>query len=529
MVSVLIYILIGSYAGRKVKGVEDYYVSGRNAPTILITGTLFASMLSTNGFMGDTAYCYGGNITTMILLNTLCACGYILGPLFFGRYIRRAKVNTMPSYFGQRFNSRRIRRFAGLTTIVSLAAYLLSVIQGTGILMQTLLGYDRITCLVIAWFCITCFTMYSGSKGVILTDTLMCIFFLIATMVAGPYVFSAAGGLGDLVANLAANPNTPEGLLDYHGNTGGGSVFDIVWYAVTMGIIWLIAVSVSPWQAGRNLMARNEHVTFRSGAVSCLLTIFFLFYLYVMAISMIQINPGMAQPEQVIIWAATEVMPKFIGVLLLTGIMTAGLSSASTFLSVISFSLSSDVLDLDFKSEASHLNFTRIMVLVVGVVALVLACLNLSTIRIITWFASTILAASWGYVAFASIWSRKLTERGAYYAMVGGFAGYFVCKLLKELAGVPFNNIFDPFFIGVVVSVVLGILGSRGQTRSREETEFQAGLHVIPRGETLVADYRRDRIYGWLLVFAGVALSTFLIINWALPYNAILGREVLPF
>ena len=78
-------IVVGIWAGRSVKDVNDYYVSGRNAPTILIAGTLFASMLSVNGFMGDQGWCYSGNITTLVLLNSMCAMGYIAGPLMFGR------------------------------------------------------------------------------------------------------------------------------------------------------------------------------------------------------------------------------------------------------------------------------------------------------------------------------------------------------------------------------------------------------------------------------------------------------------
>ena len=45
VVSILVYIVVGIWAGRSVKDVNDYYVSGRNAPTILIAGTLFASVL----------------------------------------------------------------------------------------------------------------------------------------------------------------------------------------------------------------------------------------------------------------------------------------------------------------------------------------------------------------------------------------------------------------------------------------------------------------------------------------------------
>lgn len=49
IISVLIYLVVGLLAGRRVKDTSDYYVCGRNAPTLLITGTLFASMLSVSG------------------------------------------------------------------------------------------------------------------------------------------------------------------------------------------------------------------------------------------------------------------------------------------------------------------------------------------------------------------------------------------------------------------------------------------------------------------------------------------------
>ena len=62
IISVLIYLVVGLLAGRRVKDTSDYYVCGRNAPTLLITGTLFASMLSVSGFTGDQGWCYSGNI-----------------------------------------------------------------------------------------------------------------------------------------------------------------------------------------------------------------------------------------------------------------------------------------------------------------------------------------------------------------------------------------------------------------------------------------------------------------------------------
>jgi sodium/pantothenate symporter len=64
-------------------------------------------------------------------------------------------------------------------------------------------------------------------------------------------------------------------------------------------------VGISPWQAGRNMMAKSEHVAMRSSTIACLCTTIFLTYLYLMSISVITRIPAMEDPNRVIIWAAS--------------------------------------------------------------------------------------------------------------------------------------------------------------------------------------------------------------------------------
>lgn len=529
IVSIAIYLLVGVYAGRRVKDTNDYYVSGRNAPTILIVGTLFASMLSVTGFMGDQGFCYGGNITTMVLLNTICACGYVAGPLLFGRYLRRSECNTMPEYFGERYQDLKIRRMAGLITIISLTAYLLSSITGVGILMEELTGLSYETCLFLAWLCFTGFTFYSGSKGVILTDTLMFLVFLVASIIAGPYIFKAQGGVGSLLENLINNPHAPSGVLDYHGNiaaTGATDAFGAVMYAVMMGIVWMITVSVSPWQAGRNMMAKSEHVTFRAGALAAIGTSVFLLYLNLESVAVINVNPHLEDPQRVLVWASFEVLPKMVGTLLLAGIMAAGLSSASTFLSVVGFSVSSDLIKKEFKDEKEELHFNRIVMLVVGIIALLLAYLGLGSMRVIAYFASTVIAASWAVPAIGSVVSRKLSATGARWSMVAGFFGFIISKCLVGFHVAPFdrilNNFLNPFFVGIYLSILFAVLGSKKYPRSAKEGEYHKQLMVVPRAERVKEDYRRDRVYGYIMVIAGIVTTCILLLGWALPYNGLI-------
>lgn len=518
IISIILYIIIGTYAGRSVKDVDDYYVSGRNAPTILIAGTLFASMLSTNGFMGDTAWTYTGHITAMVMINALCAAGYIFGPLLFGRYIRRAEVITMPQYFGDRFNSKRVRQLAGITTIISMTAYLLAVLQGTTLLMQELTGMSLLVCLIISWVCFTSFTFYSGSSGVILTDTVMFIIFIGATLIAGPYIFKEAGGLSTLVQNLLASADTPKDLLAYHGNLDGGTIFQSMSYMITIGLVWLITVAVSPWQASRNLMAKNEHVTFRAGTVAAICTTIFLTFLYLMAISMNLINPNIVPTEKVMVWAAFNVMPKIIGVLVLTGIMAAGLSSASTFLSVLGFSATSDVYDFKFRDDKHQLNTSRIIMLIISLIALILAYFNPPAIRVISWFASTIIAASWGPVAFASVWSNKITEKGAFLGMLFGFLGQIGAESITRFTSASLTGVFHPFFIGIYLNILGIYFGSKTSKVTSEETAYHEKMHIIPESELDPKDYKTDRLFGNILMASGVFTSVILVIFWVIPY-----------
>ena len=67
LVSLFIYVAVGNYAGRRVKKVDDYFVAGRRAPTLLIVGTLVASVLSTNIFLGETGFVYDGQAGPYLL------------------------------------------------------------------------------------------------------------------------------------------------------------------------------------------------------------------------------------------------------------------------------------------------------------------------------------------------------------------------------------------------------------------------------------------------------------------------------
>ena len=518
LAALVAFFAVGIIAGRMVKDTNDYYVSGRNAPTILIVGSLIASFLSTGAFLGDTGEVYSGFFMGIVIVGIIQATGYIYGAGFFGKYIRRSEVSTLPEYFGTRFKSLKLRRLSALIMLVSVSAYLLSAIQGVATLLNSITGYSYSTCVIIVWLAFTSFTIYSGSPGVLLTDTIMFMVFLLAALVAVPFIVNAAGGWFSGIAALA-NCETMPGIISWSGNldylypTGAAN---LAW-AVTYGIVWALVVAISPWQTSRYLMARDEHVVVRSSVWSSMGVMTVTVALYFSA-AFIRILNGGLDGSKALIWAAMNVLPPVIGVMMLIGISAAGISSASTFLSLIGFSAVSDIAPQDYDDDKKKLNLSRAAMLAASLVILVLAYLNPPHIFIIMYFGGTVIASSWSVVAFGSVWSCKLSERGAYLGMLLGFLGCVCSKIFYSVTDIVPPIYLDSFFIGIALSIIGAVIGSVYSKPGADEIAQREALFVAPTGENDAAENRRDHRL-WL-VYLGFAIfvGLFFLFMYALPY-----------
>ena len=524
ILAIIVFIIIGILAGNKVKDTNDYYVAGRRAPVILIVGSLIASFLSTGAFMGDTGEVYSGFFMGIVIVGIIQASGYVYGAGLFGKYIRRAKVNTVPEYFGKRFDSSRIRKLSSFTLIVAVTAYLLSAIQGVSTLMTQITGLDYRICVVVAWVAFTVFTVYSGSMGVLITDTIMFLVFLIAALIGIPFIIKEAGGWIEGIVALA-NSSTNPGIISWSNNlsylypTGSQN---LVW-AVVYGIVWAIVVMVSPWQTSRYLMAKNEHTVMRSSVFASMGVVTVTMLLYFSAAFVYKINPNLDDASTCIIWAAINCMPLIVGVVMLTGILSAGISSASTFLSLIGTSLTNDILkNNDRENIKRSLKFSRITMGIVSILVLIIAFFNPPQIFWIMYFGGTVIASAWGIVALASVWIKKMSEAAAFYGMLLGFLGCVVSKSIAAIYGITLPIYLDPFFIGIVFSVIGILIGNSLKNATKEDMDRYEQLHIRPESEKIKEEDKKTHNLMWIYLLFGLALGAVFVFAYAIPYiNAI--------
>ncbi len=522
-ISLLIYIVIGSYAGRSIRQLDDYFVAGRRAPTLLILGTLVASVLSTAIFMGEAAFTYNGQLGPYILFPGIAVTGYMLGALFFGVFIRRSRAPTVADFLGDRFQSRRVQQFAGFTIILGLGAYLLVVTQGAALLLTDLTGLPYVVNLMVAWFSYTLFTMYSGSKGVIITDTLMFLLFLFATLFFVAYIVDGFGGITTSITDLT-RLEVKQGIASWTGIIGEGTewptAFDFVIWMVVMDLAWGMVYAVGPWQASRHLMARDEHVVLRAAILACFSVILLQMLIYGIGGLMNLARTDITPSETVLIWAAQNIVPDVLGAFLLAGIVAAALSSASTFLSLVGFSISNDIGP---RPLALTVGTTRRIMLITSVVVLVCCYFFPPNIFWFMLFIGTVFASSWGPVGLMSVWSKRITKDAAFWGMVTGFFMNVIPATIDYLGWYELQE-YTPAVVGATASlIVIAIVSARGQV-SREEKLYRLQLHRTPPSDIDRARTMKTLLAPLGLIAYGCAMPFLLVKYYVIPYQVGTGE-----
>lgn len=523
-VSVLLFVAVGSYSGRQVRELDDYFVAGRRAPTFLIVGTLVASVFSTSIFLGEAGFTYDGQMGAYILLPGIAVSGYVYGALLFGTYLRRSRATTVADFLGQRFNSRRVQRVAGITIILGLGGYLLVVTQGAAILLSDLTDLSYPQALLGAWLSYTLFTLYAGSRGVIITDTMMFLLFTVATVAFVIYIVQDLGGVATAVESLSSS-GVKAGITSWTGVIGPGTdwptaVDFLIWFVV-VDLAWGVVYAVSPWQASRHLMARDEHVVLRGAIYACFAVIILQILIYGIGGLINLLNPDIAPSETVIIWAAKHGVPELLGALLLAGIMAAALSSASTFLSLVGFSVSNDVTR---EGMELTLGKTRAAVLLTGLSVLAISYWVPPNVFWIMLFIGTVFASSWGPVGFMSVWSKRITAAGAFWGIVCGFVGNVLPAALEAAGWIALPSYLHPAVLGTSASLLAIFLVSRRGQVTAQEAAFRQRLHQTPAADRDLGRTRRTLVAPLLLALYGL-LMPMVLLNWYVrPYQAAAGE-----
>ncbi|WP_158736400.1 sodium:solute symporter [Alteribacillus sp. YIM 98480] len=496
---IFLYIGIASLLAKYIKNSNDFYVMSNRGTTLLITGTLLASFLSSSTFMGIAGIVYENGPPIFLLVFTSWI-GVVLAALYTGRQLRASGCKTMPDFLEYRFGSS-VRIIGTIIMLVGLIGYGLIQLMGAGVVLTSITGLSYELMIILFIGVLLIFGALGGMWAVIVTDTVMCITFIIATFYIAPAGIIESGGLTAITETLyRENP--------LYFSSGGAVLQAPIGWSVGQFALWALFMAAAPWLATRVLPAKNDFVVMKSAIWSILLATMMVTILYLGVFAVRVLNPAIDPPDGVLIWMAQTLVNPVVGGIGIAGIMAAILSTTSTIFIFAGFALSRDLYERMSKRELSDkekIGAARISQAIIAALMLVIALMQPVSIYWIGAWAGALFAVSWLPVLVAGFHWKKANKYGIISSMIGGTISYILLYQMVERWGtftLPYG--IDPVIPAVIIScALLYVVSITGKTEQSYIENYEKMKAVSLNEETLnqfegkrsalVKDYKSTR------------------------------------
>lgn len=257
----LIMIIIGKVINNRVQTSSDYLVGGRQLPTWLITGTLFATFWGGGTMMGSTGAAYHDGILGTIADPFGAGLALILLGVFFVSYIRRLNVNSIGEIYAIRY-SPLVSYIASILMVPTYILWTAVQIIAIGKVMNIIIGLNYTYAIVISAIVVIAYTYLGGILAVVWTDAIQMGIILLGLIILVPKSIDYVGGMSVISAS------TPDGFWSFipkDRSIVGWLTYIAAWVGMALGNI------PSPDIAQRAFSSKNEKVAKKSSIISGIL------------------------------------------------------------------------------------------------------------------------------------------------------------------------------------------------------------------------------------------------------------------
>ncbi len=415
----LAVITVGLVSRRKARGVDDFFVAGRKGSSLFITGSLLATIVGGSATVGMAGLGFTWGLTGVWWL-LAGSIGLVVLGIFFARRVREFGLYTLPELV-EKLYDKRVALAGSVLIVVAWLGIIAGQIVAAGKIMSVLGIGDPLLWMVVFTAVFIVYTMLGGQYAIIHTDTLQMVVIFAGIFGGLALLLSRVGGFGGLVSSLP-----PEKFA-----FPISSEFDSYQLVSLLLLVGLTYV-VGPDMYSRLFCARDGRVARASVFWAALLIIPFALGITAIGMGAFSLFPEIA-PEQAFPTVIREVLPPFLGGVVLAALLCAVMSSADTCLLSASTILTVDVIKRFRPSldQSKVLPLSRWGILVLGLGSLVLAWRLGGVINSLL-FAYTVYSAGLILPVIAGFYRNRLkvTPLGALAAVVGGGSAALISKLL---------------------------------------------------------------------------------------------------
>lgn len=453
-ISVLVYavvmILIGVYAARKVKNIQDYVLAGRSLPFYMALSTVFATWFGSESILGAGSKFAEGGFSNVLEDPFGAGLCLIIAGIFFNRKLYRLNFLTIGDYFKHRYNTI-IAIFLSAVIIVSYFGWVAAQFLALGVVLHTIIPALSITSWVlIAALVVTVYTIMGGMVSVALHDTVQSAIIIIGLLAVLVSVLPLVGGVSGFMDII------PEGHLDIFPHTDSMLAWVIFFTALmTQGFGSIPQQDIYQ----RAMSARNEKESMWASIIGGLL--YFTVVMIPIAIATIarHLYPEIiAVDSQLLIpRLINEHTSSLLQIVFFGALISAILSTASGALLAPATLLSENIIKPFFKDMGDVL---RMMIIKVGVVIVALGGIVLASnpdahiYELVGNAYSVTLVAGFIPLAFG-LYSSKVNSFGAMVSVVLSISAWLIAEELETEVPSTFIG-FMVSFVGIIIGSYLG-------------------------------------------------------------------------
>ena len=371
-VIILFFVVRGAM---KSKTISDYAIGNMGFPSWIVGLSLAASMTSAATFVINPGFIalYGlsGIISMAIVLPVAAFASLIFFTKGFAKFGKSVKANTMSQWIGTRFKNKYYQFFFAIIAMLLITFIVLINVGLTQVISKSLDTDPFYVLLAITVF-VFGYMMFGGANSMLYTNTIQA---LIMVVVALMIIFSGVdlfeGGVSGFTAKLnAIDPNLTKTF-----NESSPLYRDFFEVVICQAIVG-VAIVCQPHIMTKSLMLKNpEKVNYYLFFAIVSMAIFFLIviaglYARIMFPDLTVDGNKMKMDEIIPVYVVKR-FSVAAGILVVVGLISAGLSTLEGLIQSLSITVTSDILEPVFgeKITKNGLVINKVVIVLLAVVS----------------------------------------------------------------------------------------------------------------------------------------------------------------
>ena len=428
-VVILFFVIRGAL---KTKSIADYGV-GNGFPSWIVGLSLAASMTSAATFVINPGFIslYGlaGIISMAIVLPLAAFASLIFFTKGFAKFGKAVKANTMSQWIGNRFNNKYYKFFFAVIALLLITFIVLINVGLTQVISKSLQVEPFYVLLGITVF-VFGYMMFGGANSMVYTNTVQAVIMLIVALMM---IFSGSNLFEGGIDAFASKLNAIDPYLTKTFNESSPlyrDFFEVVICQLIVGV----AIVCQPHIMTKSLMLKspdkvNSYLFF---AIFSMLIFFFIVVAGLYARIMfpdLMVDGHKMKMDEII---PTYVVKRFsaaAGILVVVGLISAGLSTLEGLIQSLSITVTSDILEPIFGEKVSKngLVINKFVIILLAIVSF--------------WF-------SWDQIKNPNLSVGIFGQNGVY--------GYFAAAFVPVLFGTFVRNVRSTtVFVASVIAIIV--------------------------------------------------------------------------